>query len=152
MRFLPRWTGTLLVGTTVLLIGCKSDDPALAKVSGTITLAGNPLTNASVTFIPMGDTPGFGGVGKTDASGKYALAGSRNNEPGIPTGQYRVVISKRLMPDGSEVAAGEAPTMSPAKESLPDVYSSMSMTTLTATVPAGGGTIDFPLAAVGKKK
>jgi len=111
-----------------------------------------PLAYATVTFIPKDGTPGFGGVGKTDASGKYSLVGSRNSEKGIPPGEYRVVISKRLMPDGSELPADDntPPMMSPAKESLPDSTSSMTSTKQTASVPASGGTFDFAL--VHKKK
>ena len=94
----------------------------------------------------------FAGVGKTDAAGKYTLAGSRNNEKGIPPGEYRVVVSKRLMPDGTELAPDDntPPMMSPAKESLPESTSSMTSSKQTATVPPGGGTIDFAL--VHKKK
>jgi hypothetical protein len=145
----------LVVGLLGLagLFGCsKSADPALAPVSGTITLGDQPLGNATVTFIPKDGTPGFGGVGRTDAAGKYTLRGSRDDAPGIPPGAYRVAISKRLMPDGSEVSLSDKtpPMASPAKESLPDLYSSMTMTTLTATIPVGGATIDFSLPA--KKK
>jgi hypothetical protein len=147
------WLTLALLGPAAALPGCnKSADPNLAPVSGTVTLGGEPLANATVTFIPKDGTPGFGGVGKTDAAGKYALKGSRDDAPGIPPGGYRVVIGKRLMPDGSEVPASDntPPMASPARESLPDMYSSMTMTTLTATVPVGGGTFDFPL--LGKKK
>lgn|SRR5262245_1766749 len=145
----------LVVGLLVLavLFGCnKSADPKLAPVSGTITLGDQPLSNATVTFIPKDGTPGFGGVGKTDAAGRYALRGSRDDAPGISPGKYRVVISKRLMPDGSEVPASDRtpPMASPAKESLPETYSSMTMTKLIADVPAGGRTVDFSL-PVGKK-
>lgn len=130
-----------------LLVGCSKTDPSLVAVTGTITLNDQPLTNATVTFIPKDGTPGFGGVGKTDATGRYKLAGSRDNEPGIPPGAYRVVVSKRLMPDGSEVPADDntPPMMSPAKESLPDAYSSMAASSLSATVAAGGGPMDFAL-------
>ncbi len=141
----------LLVSFTIL--GCdKPSDPSLVAVSGTITLNDQPLVNAAVTFIPKDGTPGFGGVGKTDASGKYTIAGSRTNEKGIPPGEYRVVISKRLMPDGTEIPADDKtpPMMSPAKESLPDSTSSMTSTKPTANVPVGGGTFDFTL--VHKKK
>lgn len=137
----------------LVILGCdKATDPSLATVSGTITLNDQPLTYATVTFVPKDGTPGFGGVGKTDAAGKYRLAGSRNNEKGIPPGEYRVIISKRLMPDGTELAPDDntPPMMSPAKESLPGSMSSTTSTKQIATVPAEGGTFDFAL--VHKKK
>jgi hypothetical protein len=136
--------------TCVLLIlfaGCSKTDPSLVPVSGTVTLNDQPLPNATVTFIPKDGTPGFGGVGKTDATGKYKLRASRDDATGIPPGEYRVVISRRLMPDGSVVPANDntPPMNSPAKESLPAAYSSMAAGTLSATVRAGGGAIDFAL-------
>ncbi len=51
------------------------------------------------------------------------------------------------MPDGSDfpLDSDVAPMDSPAKEVLPGIYSDMDQTTLKATVPEGGGTIDFAL-------
>jgi hypothetical protein len=131
----------------LLLAGCNSTDPSLVPVSGTVTLDGRPLANATVTFIPKDGTPGFGGVGKTDAAGKYKLKGSRDDANGIPPGEYRVVISKRLMPDGSEVPAEDhtPPMNSPARESVPPAFSSMAATTLGAGVKPGGPPADFDL-------
>ena len=137
-----------VLGSVALVCGCnKTVDPTLVPVSGTVTVQGQPLANATVTFIPKDGTPGFGGVGKTDAAGKFTLLGSRDNVPGIPPGEYRVAISKRLMPDGSEVPANDntPPMMSPAKESLAAGYSNPGTTTLTATAQPGGGPFDFAL-------
>ena len=136
-------------GLVALLCGCSPSDPSLVAVSGTVTLNDQPLANATVTFIPKDGTPGVGGVGKTDAGGKYTLTGSRDDAAGIPPGEYRVVVSKRLMPDGSEGPADDntPPMNSPAKESLPEGYSSMSLGTLSATVRPGAGPIDFALKA-----
>lgn len=137
----------LVAGPLALLWGCNKADPSLVPVTGTVTLNDQPLANATVTFIPKSGTPGFGGVGKTDAVGKYKLAGSRDNESGIPPGEYRVVISKRLMPDGSDLPANDntPPMNSPARESLPAAFSSMAASTLSETVRPGMGPIDFPL-------
>lgn len=143
---LRRLTALALLGPVVLLCGCATPvDPSLVPVSGTVTADGQPLANATITFIPMDGTPGFGGVGKTDAAGRYTLAGSRDNAPGIPPGEYRVAISKRLMPDGSEMPPNTPPMESAAKESLPVTYSNPATTQLTAKVQPGGGPIDFAL-------
>src|SRR5215208_6840711 len=111
-------SGWLAVGLVALAGGCSKSDPSLVPVSGTVTRNDQPLANATVTFIPKDGTPGFGGVGKTDAAGKYTLKGSRDDAAGIPAGEYRVVVSKRLMPDGSEVPATDntPPMNSPARE------------------------------------
>jgi hypothetical protein len=136
---------TILPALLALAVGCGGGDPNLLPVGGTITLNGTALSGATVTFIPKDGTPGFGGVGKTDAAGKYTLLGARDNARGVLPGEYRVVISKRLMPDGSEVPANDRTPMmnSPAKESLPDAYSSMTATRQTAKVAAGAGPFDF---------
>jgi len=137
-----------VLGTVAVLCGCdRSADPSLVPVTGTVTADGQPLAGARVTFIPKDGTPGFGGTGKTDGSGNYMLAGSRDNAAGIPPGEYRVAISKRLMPDGSDVPDNDntPPMMSPARESLPVGYSNPATTQLTATVHPGGGPIDFAL-------
>jgi len=146
-----RWLPALAV---FALAGCGSNtNPAAVPVSGTVTVNNLPLAGATVTFIPTDGTPGFGGTGRTNAEGKYTLTGSRDDTPGVCPGKYKVVISKRLMPDGTEVPADDRtpPFESPARESLPAAYSNMQAPTLTATVPAQGGTSDFPLKDPKKK-
>jgi hypothetical protein len=56
------------------------------------------------------------------------------------------VISKRRMPDGSlPDDAKTPPILSQAVEAVPPAYSSRNETVLTATVPEGGGAIEFAL-------
>src|SRR5260370_3556 len=143
-----------MLGPAVLLCGCDRTDPSLVPVTGTVKVNDRPLANATVTFIPKDGTPGFGGVGKTDAAGNYKLSGSRDNAVGIPPGEYRVVISKRLMPDGSELPANDntPPMASPAKESVPAAYSSMAASTVMATVQPGVGRINFSWLAKTKER
>ena len=136
---------------TVLLAVCagcggRANLPDTVPVSGKVTLNGRPLSGASVTFVPTGATRGDGGFGMTDQDGRYKLRYLRG-AAGVPVGQYRVVISKRLMPDGSDAVEGRdvAPIESPAHEVLPPKYSNEEHSTLSATVPAGGRTIDFSL-------
>jgi hypothetical protein len=66
---------------------------------------------------------------------------------GAPVGSYKVVISKLKRKDGSDfpLDSPEGPMDAGADESLPPIYSDPEKTTLTADVPAGGGTVDFPL-------
>jgi hypothetical protein len=126
--------------------GKGKDLPDLAPVTGTVTLDGQPLAEAEITFTPIGTTAGLGSEGRTAGDGKYQLKAVRRGA-GAAAGQYKVVISKRVMPDGSVVrpSPDTPPIMSPGKELLSPQYSDPAQTTLTATVPAGGGTIDFPL-------
>lgn len=120
--------------------------PPLVPVSGTVTLDGKPLANASVTFLPVGGTRGARSpYGFTGADGRYELVFD-NEHKGAPEGEFEVLCNKWVMPDGSDFPrdSGQSP-VEVAKELLPSHYSQEGMSKLRATVPAGGGTIDFQL-------
>ena len=63
---------------------------ALAPVSGTVTLDGEPMADAGVLFQPV--QQGATTVGSTNEQGRFALR--TNNRPGAPLGEYYVLISK----------------------------------------------------------
>ncbi len=131
-----------LLLTTVAIIGCGGggdDLPDVVPVSGTVTLNGEPLQGASVTFMGTG-RPCYGA---TDENGKYTIK-DLNGREGCPTGKYKVVISKYAKPDGSPLEEGPEGGAE-GVEHLPPQYSSDEKTTLTADVPEGGKTIDFKL-------
>jgi hypothetical protein len=148
--------GGLIVGlVATAIIGCGARDTDSLRrvpVSGTITLDGKPLGNTEVTFIPTGNTKGRGATGFTTAEGRFELSVS-NGRPGVPAGEYRVVLNKLVMPDGSDFPLNSPvpPIESPARELLPACYSNAESTTLTAMVPEGGSTIDFSLSMRGAK-
>lgn len=128
-------------------LGCGGSDanlPPLVPVTGTITMDGKALESASVTFIPVGATRGNGATGYTDSNGKYELA-TPGGDKGAPVGQYKVLLSKMVMPDGSPYRgeSGVAPMDSPAREVLPAKYSDYDQTILKATVPEGGGEVNL---------
>lgn len=139
--------GVLLVSFAV---GCgggrDSSLPDLVPVNGTVTLDGKPLAGAMVTFLPVGATRGRSCYGVTGEDGRYELTESGTNK-GSPVGEFSVLVNKWVMPDGSDmpkdsqVSAMEAG----AQELLPSQYSLEGTSQLKATVPAGGGTIDFAL-------
>jgi hypothetical protein len=140
MRVSGQWCAILSLLT---LCGCGNRE---AKVTGTVTLDGSPLSGAVVSFRPAGATAGTVLTGRTAADGRYTLGATRRGAT-IAAGEYKVTISKLVMPDGSDFPADSpvAPIDSPARESLPPDYSDPERTTLTALVPEGGGTVDFPL-------
>jgi hypothetical protein len=143
----------LLLGITLLaLSGCgPKDDPLHRTVTGTVTLNGKPLSGAMLRFIPVEGTEGTGGQARTGPDGTYRLLDGRGN-PGAAPGNYKVTVSKRLMPNGSDVPPDDntPPMNSPARESLPAKYSDAGHTELQATVPDAGGTIDFSLKTASK--
>ncbi|MCH5373930.1 MAG: carboxypeptidase-like regulatory domain-containing protein, partial [Planctomycetes bacterium] len=76
----------------------------MAKVTGIVTLDGEPLEGAKVIFQPKKGQPA---AGITDGKGRYSLTTLENHDGAVP-GQYRVIIST------------EAPS-EPKKEGNPQV-------------------------------
>jgi hypothetical protein len=132
---LRSWQPASLVGLMLLTSGCGSGG-GLVPVGGKVTVNDVPLRNASVQFIPTGDTPGNQrGAGWTDENGEFTLT-NRQGKPGLEPGTYKVVISKMVMPDGSDYdpKAGVAPMDSPARERLPANCSDPEKTDQKATI------------------
>ncbi|MFH1301793.1 MAG: carboxypeptidase regulatory-like domain-containing protein [Planctomycetota bacterium] len=140
----------ILLGTAA---GCGANPeaktlPDTVPVSGVVTWNGQPLSAATVTFIPQGQTVGTECQGKTDESGEYKLTQQHGGD-GAPPGDYKVVISLLLRGDGTPLppeGVGEgAGAGGIAVESLPRQYSDISATKLTAIVPPVGGEFKFEL-------
>jgi hypothetical protein len=144
VRHAPR---ILTIGASALLFGCSSG--ADFTVTGTVTLDGEPLPHALVSFYPEGDTKGLGGTGRTGADGKYTLQPARRGK-GIPAGTYQVVISRPLRPDGSPGDPNVPPIESDARETLPAKYSDRAASQLKTEVSKEKTVCDFELGA-GKK-
>ncbi len=67
----------------------------MAPVSGVVTLGGEPLANATVSFAPQGDgfdVAGPGSSGTTDESGEYELRTFKDDR-GAVVGSHTVRIS-----------------------------------------------------------
>jgi hypothetical protein len=130
------------------LAGCSgsSGNPNLVPVTGSVTLDGQPLAGASVAFVAAGDTAGAGGVGITDESGKYHLAHFREGT-GAEPGEYKVLISKIVLPDGSPIPPGTTSVAELQTRNLvPARYSDYYNTVLKAVVTqVGTSTGDFAL-------
>ncbi|MFH1266896.1 MAG: carboxypeptidase-like regulatory domain-containing protein [Planctomycetota bacterium] len=147
------WTMLVLLSACTMLLpllGCEQgakDLPDLVPVSGSVKLDGEPLKGAMVTFSPTGNTRGVGGAGLSDESGRYELK-TRGVDAGVPVGEYQVTCSKLVMPDGSDIPPGTDDALllgSGTQQVVPVEYTDPQATKLTATVPAGGATIDFEL-------
>jgi hypothetical protein len=136
------------------LAGCgarddRSGPPVLVPVRGTVRLDGKPLAGAVLTFLPADVKRGTFSVGETDAEGTYKLTYSTSE--GTTPGDYRVTVSYLESTQGRPqgISARYSPSYRPemvgARERLPEEYSTQAKTTLRATVPPTGGTIDFDL-------
>lgn len=134
------------LGLTALGCGKGYEGGKLAPVSGTVTLDGQPAAGVTVLFDPTDKTGGQGGMGATDASGKYELK-TRGEFAGVVPGQYKVTCVKYVMPDGSPIPNDPNFSMatSGAKQVLPAKYSDPQRTVLSATVPAEGAAVPLEL-------
>jgi len=146
-----RMNNSMLLGMTSLLLtgllaGCgnsaaESPDLELHPVSGTVTFNGDPLGQASVTFISNGTDAKLSYLGATDETGHFVLK-NRQGEAGCEAGQFKVIISKRVLSDGSPMPQEDSPEAAAmaadSKELLPAKFSARDTTELLYDVPAGG--------------
>jgi len=141
----PRFLGVILAAG---LLGCGASSGDV-PVTGTVTLDEKPLADAVVTFYPVGNTAGLGGAGRTGPDGKYTLTPARGGG-GLPPGEYTVVISRLLRPDGTPLPPGVPPIESDARETLPAAYSSRDASKLKRTVSKEAKSYDFALGTAEK--
>ncbi len=110
-----------LLGT---VLGCsRGDAPQTAPVEGIVTLAGKPLSNVGVTFLPTGSGPIA--AGNTNEKGQFALRTVKPGD-GAVIGTHKVVLG----------AAEEGPPRGGAA-AIPNRYGSPETTDLTAEVKSG---------------
>lgn len=134
-----RTVNLTLVGLALTCFGCGGPSH-VSTVQGKVTLDGQPLPDALVTFQPKGE--GSPSTGRTDADGNYTLRYSRTVE-GAEQGEHVVTIStySRGNPDGD-------PPVPATPEKVPAKYNVK--TELTKTVEAGRNTHNFELESGGE--
>jgi len=138
--------GLLLLGT-----GCgKKSNVSLQPVIGKVTLDGDAVPGAMVTFIPVPPTPGNGGGATTAPDGSYEVIG--RDGKGLPAGAYKVTVSLLLKKDGSPADRDVPPIMSDGWENIPAQYSDAEKTILKVNVGEGEKKADLPLKSEKKKK
>lgn len=123
----------------LLCVGCSSEGGfQLAKVSGTVTLDGQPVGGAGLEFVAAA-----GGVayGRTDASGRYYMSFG-NSRTGAIVGKNQVRITA-----GDNVTVGDKKYAS--TEVFPKNYNKESE--LLVEVAKGSNTIDFKCESAGYK-
>lgn len=141
--------GGLLPG---FLGGCGRRLPAVAKVSGIVTIDGRPVVGGIVMFRPE---RGRFAVGTTDSAGHYNLTTFRPGDGAI-LGRHIVTI------DAREDNEGRAPRAMSAEEEfrkaqqlypthprvlwvVPERYAQEATTPLVVEVEATGNRLDFPI-------
>ena len=91
----------------VFAIGCGGRTYDIVQVSGTVTIDGKPLTNATILTQPVGSQenlrPGPGSFCRLDDEGHFQLEFQHEDEPGAVPGEVWV----KLMKNGKELAADD---------------------------------------------
>ena len=122
--------GLLLVGLAVGCGGGSGDRPETGPVAGKVTLDGQPLADATVTFSPDSGRPSSG---VTNANGEYELDYTVDVK-GAKVGSHKVSISTFKAGD----AEGEGSESQAVPEKVPPQYNRE--TTLTFEVKPEGHT------------
>jgi hypothetical protein len=124
-----------------VILGCSDSKPyKTAAVSGRVTLDGNPLANARVTFQPVhtanaGALSGPESSGVTDSNGNYSLT-TVFKDKGATVGRSRVMITTLKMErPANDPEEGKFKMVAPEK--VPNKYST-EKAPLYYDVPAGG--------------
>ena len=120
-----------------LCIGCNSGEYKLVPVSGTVTLDGEPVSNARVIFEPRRVDPssltaGPSSDGETDESGKFSLATTADGKSGAIAGTHDVVVTTYLAEIDRETDSHKVVR----KEQIPQRY--LEPGGLTFEIPADG--------------
>ncbi len=124
-------------------LGCgdaDSDQPELGLVNGIVSLDGEPLDGASVTFLP---DSGRQATATTDADGNYELIYIRTTK-GCKLGHNKVVISTLTEPEDAAEEGDDAKIeIKRVVEKVPRKYNTR--TELEADVKPGENKFDFKL-------
>src|SRR5207302_974197 len=147
--------------------GCGSGQPKLYKVTGKVTLDGQPLSGATVQFVPADPATGLEiARGSTGSDGVYNLT-TYNTNDGAMEGNYKVLVTispKAEVASGDSTAPGgldpnkmkemfaknmaesfKRNTRAAPKETvIHRDYSNFESTPLQAKVNAGANTVDLP--------
>lgn len=135
----PWWCFVFLV--TPLVAGCGGPDgPDLATVEGTVTLDGEPLPDASVTFTPTEGSPSYG---RTDEQGHFQLTYTRQRQ-GAELGEH--VVEIRTYRGGPEGDPNRTPEKVPAQYNL----NATDNPDMKRTVEAGHNEFTFELSSEGE--
>ena len=91
----------------IVALGCNSRTYDIVQVSGTVTIDGKPLQNATIITQPMGSQdnlrPGPGSFARLDDDGHFQLEFQHKDEPGAVPGEVWV----KLMKNAKEQAADD---------------------------------------------
>ena len=131
----------------VAIIGCGSRGLRVEYVEGIVTLDGDPVTEATVTFLPKTETPPMEmATGVTDANGAYKVSSVTGKATGgAVAGEYRVLVTKSTVDNTVEVEYGALRPPAKYTHLLPAVYRDPQNSPLIVTVNKGKNKIPLEL-------
>lgn len=134
-RTQKHWRWTLVLLATVGLVGCSESGPKLEPLSGKVMRDGKPLTNVSVSLVPV--SSGLAAIGTADTSGNIQV--QTNGRSGAMKGKYKVGITEPIREMTPEALASG----SPPPVSFDPKYESPQTSGIEYDVVDGGGTFEF---------
>ena len=142
-----RWAWCVLA-VAIVATGCGRSGPVL-PVNGIVTMDGQPLDGAAVTFYPEEGSRTMGGTARTGTDGKFVILGAKG-EQGLVAGKYKVTVSKMKGGPVTDEPTLAAVTEAELKSDLPAIYSNPARTILSYSVTGDGKPIEIKLSS--KKK
>jgi hypothetical protein len=103
----------LVLALAIALASCGDGGPTLCEVEGTVTLDGQPVKDAELTFIPQNVPTTMISYGHTDDAGHYSLAFTATKTGAIPAthhvrievgGKNAMKLPKKYHQEGSVTA------------------------------------------------
>jgi hypothetical protein len=150
--------------------GCGGGRPKIYKVTGKVTLDGQPLAGAVVQFMPADPATGLEmASGTSGGDGVYNLTTYSTND-GAMEGDYKVLVTRRVKSEDTPAGGGpmdpkamqdmfanrtkdsfQGKNKPPAKKEteIHKDYSNFESTPLKARVTSGANAFDFPLKKAG---
>lgn len=132
----------------LFLVGCggaaSEKEVEVFPVTGTVTVDEKTLPSVTVAFIPKAGTSGLGGFGVTDEAGNFTLK-YRDDRDGVPPGDYTVLFTRLVQPDGSPIPPDKTAADVEAINSIPDKYNNPNNSPFTATVTTQNEPFKFEL-------
>lgn len=128
--------GLLLTGLFLAVqAGCGPDLSHLPKTvtaEGVVTLDGDPVEGAAVSFVSESSSHHASGV--TDADGKFVLR-AFEEKPGAVPGDYRVSVNKTVVGETGPVDEESAGGTVSVSYGVPKKYAALGTSGLRQTIP-----------------
>ena len=148
-----RYRTCALVLLSLPMFGCGSNESQRGTVRGRVTLGGQAVAAATMSFVNKG--VGVSQTATTDDDGKYEFVSYRDS--GLPAAMYKVTVTRgRFMKPGEEIpqidvakkVAQPAPAAPKETTTIPNKYAKLESSGLPADVqPGSNPPFDYDLKA-----